>query len=181
MSSWPECLRRFVLWSVELLFLLTQPTACPLLLYAGYFLMVDIKCCQYCRKNVMQQISKQIVSYLKQVISVLADRYFYGRWTSSVVNLVFYNVFSGEGSTLYGVEGFSFYFLNAFNNFNFSFLLALLSPSLLYIARLDYYSLPRKPNRGYDRLVVAISPLFIWLAFMSLQAHKEERFVLLKH
>ena len=111
------------------------------------------------------------------MLSVLTDRYFYGRWTSSVVNLVFYNVFSGEGSTLYGVEGPSFYFLNAFNNFNFSFLLALLSPSLLYLARRDYNSLPRKPSRGYPRLLVAVSPLFIWLAFMSLQAHKEERLV----
>lgn len=111
------------------------------------------------------------------VLSVLADRHFYGRWTSSVVNLVFYNVFSGEGSTLYGVEGPTFYFLNAYNNFNFSFVLALLSPSLLYIERRDYDSLPRKPNRGYPRLLVAISPLFIWVAFMSLQAHKEERFL----
>lgn len=109
---------------------------------------------------------------------MLTDRYFYGRWTSSVVNLVFYNVFSGEGSTLYGVEGPSFYFLNAFNNFNFLFLFALLSPSLLLIARRDYNSLPRKPSRDYHRLLVAISPLFIWLAFMSLQAHKEERLVL---
>ncbi|KAG0576973.1 hypothetical protein KC19_5G122400 [Ceratodon purpureus] len=111
------------------------------------------------------------------VLSVLTDRYFYGRWTSSVVNLVIYNVFSGEGSTLYGVEGPSFYILNAFNNFNFSFLFALMSPSLLYIASRDYNSLPRKPSREYTRLLVAISPLFIWLAFMSLQPHKEERFL----
>ena len=99
-----------------------------------------------------------------QVASVLADRYFYGRWTSSVVNLVFYNVFSGDGSTLYGVEGPFFYFRNAFNNFNFIFVLALLSPSLLLLNK-----------RKYSRLLVVISPIFVWLSFMSLQPHKEER------
>lgn len=122
-----------------------------------------------------EQISD--VNVWQQVLSVLADRYFYGRWTSSVVNLVFYNVLSGEGSTLYGTEGPLFYLWNAFNNFNFSVPLALVSPTLLYIGKRDYYSLPRKPDRGYQRLLVAVWPLFLWLGFMSLQAHKEERSV----
>lgn len=101
-----------------------------------------------------------------QVPSVLADRYFYGRWTSSVLNLVQYNVFSREGSILYGVEGPLFYFRNGFNNFNFAFLIALLSPSLLLLSK-----------HKYDRLVVAVSPIFLWLAFMTLQPHKEERLI----
>ncbi len=103
-----------------------------------------------------------------QVLSVLTDRFFYGRWTSSVLNLVFYNVFSEEGSTLYGVEGPLFYFKNAFNNFNFAFPFALLCPLVLLLSS----------KRKYCKLVLAVSPIFVWLAFMSLQPHKEERSVL---
>ncbi len=103
-----------------------------------------------------------------QVLSVLTDRFFYGRWTSSVLNLVFYNVFSEEGSALYGVEGPLFYFKNAFNNFNFAFPFALLCPLVLLLSS----------KRKYCKLVLAVSPIFVWLAFMSLQPHKEERSVL---
>jgi 5-formyltetrahydrofolate cyclo-ligase len=33
-------------------------------------------------------------------------------------------------------------------------------------------------KRKYCKLVLAVSPIFVWLAFMSLQPHKEERSVL---
>jgi alpha-1,2-mannosyltransferase len=109
-----------------------------------------------------------ITTICTMVLSVLTDRFFYGRWTSSVLNLVFYNVFSEEGSTLYGVEGPLFYFKNAFNNFNFALPFALLCPLVLLLSS----------KRKYCKLVLAVSPIFVWLAFMSLQPHKEERSVL---
>ncbi|CAK9875996.1 unnamed protein product [Sphagnum jensenii] len=108
-----------------------------------------------------------ITTICTMVLSVLTDCFFYGRWTSSVLNLVFYNVFSEEGSTLYGVEGPLFYFKNAFNNFNFAFPFALLCPLVLLLSS----------KRKYCKLVLAVSPIFVWLAFMSLQPHKEERFL----
>lgn len=104
------------------------------------------------------------VSFL-QALSVFADYYCYGRWTSSVFNLFKYNVLGGGESHLYGTEGPAFYLRNGFNNFNFSFVLALLFLGILPIVRKKY-----APD-----LLIVVSPIYIWLAFMSLQPHKEER------
>lgn len=68
---------------------------------------------------------------------------------------------------MYGTEGPLFYLRNGFNNFNVSFILALLFLVILPISRKKYV-----PD-----LLVVISPVYIWLGFMSLQPHKEERFV----
>ncbi|WOK97180.1 dol-P-Man:Man(6)GlcNAc(2)-PP-Dol alpha-1,2-mannosyltransferase isoform X2 [Canna indica] len=100
-----------------------------------------------------------------QGLSVFADHYCYKIWTSSVFNLLKYNVMGGGQSHLYGTEGPLFYFRNAFNNFNFCFILALLFPAILPIAW----------KRYVPHLFIVVSPMYIWLAFMSLQAHKEER------
>ncbi|KAJ6830032.1 dol-P-Man:Man(6)GlcNAc(2)-PP-Dol alpha-1,2-mannosyltransferase [Iris pallida] len=101
------------------------------------------------------------------VLSVLSDYYCYGRWTSSVLNLLQYNVLGGGESRLYGTEGPMFYFKNAFNNFNFCFILALLFLALL----------PKIRKKYTPHLLVVVSPIYIWLAFMTLQSHKEERFL----
>eukprot|EP01018_Ginkgo_biloba_P000017 Gb_07978 [translate_table: standard] len=101
------------------------------------------------------------------VISILTDYYYYGRWTSSVLNLLMYNVVGGGESYLYGVEGPLFYLRNGFNNFNFALVFSLLFlPVILITKKKD--SLP---------LVVVVSPVYVWLTFMSLQPHKEERFL----
>jgi len=82
-----------------------------------------------------------------------------------LINLLKYNVLGGGASHLYGTEGPSFYFRNGFNNFNFAFILALLFLGVVPFARKKY-----APD-----LLMVVSPVYIWLAFMSLQAHKEER------
>lgn len=104
---------------------------------------------------------------LFQALSVITDYYFYKRWTSSVFNLLVYNVMGGGESHLYGTEGPLYYLRNGFNNFNFCFILALLFLAMLPIARKKY-----APD-----LLVVVSPIYIWIAFMSLQPHKEERLV----
>nr|QFR35810.1 alpha-1,2-mannosyltransferase ALG9 [Chandrasekharania keralensis] len=101
------------------------------------------------------------------VLSFVADYYCYGRLTFSMFNLLKYNVLGGGESHLYGTEGPSFYFRNGFNNFNFAFILALLFLGVVPFARKKY-----APD-----LLIVVSPVYIWLAFMSLQAHKEERFL----
>ena len=108
------------------------------------------------------------VRYLEflQAVSLLVDYYYYGRWTSSVLNLFIYNVAGGGESHLYGTEGPLYYLRNGFNNFNFCFVLALLFLGILPIARKKYV-----PD-----LLIVVSPVYIWLGFMSLQPHKEERF-----
>ncbi|KAL3636925.1 hypothetical protein CASFOL_019224 [Castilleja foliolosa] len=100
-------------------------------------------------------------------LSVIVDHLYYGKWTSSVLNLLIYNVSGGGESYLYGTEGPLFYLKNGFNNFNFGFILALLFIVILPVAKKKYF-----PD-----LLVIISPIYIWLAFMSLQPHKEERFL----
>lgn len=112
-------------------------------------------------------LSGLITSVVVTVLSVLVDHHFYRKWTSSVLNLLFYNVVGGGESHLYGTEGPLYYFKNGFNNFNFSFVLALLFLGILPITRKKY-----APD-----LLVVVSPMYIWIAFMSLQPHKEERFL----
>ncbi|KAJ8755686.1 hypothetical protein K2173_022614 [Erythroxylum novogranatense] len=112
-------------------------------------------------------VAGTITSLFILVLSVLVDYYYYRRWTSSVLNLLLYNVLGGGESHLYGIEGSFFYLRNGFNNFNFCFVLALLFVAILPIVRRKY-----APN-----LLIVVSPLYIWLGFMSLQPHKEERFL----
>ncbi|XWS27334.1 hypothetical protein CRYUN_Cryun26dG0106300 [Craigia yunnanensis] len=112
-------------------------------------------------------LSGAVTSIALLALSILVDYYYYQRWTSSVFNLLVYNVLGGGESHLYGTEGPLFYIRNGFNNFNFCFILALLFLGILPIARKKY-----APD-----LLIVISPLYIWLAFMSLQPHKEERFL----
>ncbi|GAA0166602.1 glycosyltransferase [Lithospermum erythrorhizon] len=112
-------------------------------------------------------ISGVVTSVGLMGLSVVVDYFYYGRWTSSVLNLLLYNVLGGGESHLYGVEGPLFYLKNGFNNFNFCFLLALLFLGFLPIAKKKY-----APD-----LLVIVSPIYIWIAFMSLQPHKEERFL----
>ncbi|XP_077228732.1 alg9-like mannosyltransferase family [Tasmannia lanceolata] len=112
-------------------------------------------------------LSGTATSLATLVLSLLVDHFYYGRWTSSVLNILLYNVWGGGESHLYGTEGPLFYLRNGFNNFNFCFILALLFLGILPITRKKF-----TPD-----LLVVVSPIYIWLAFMSLQPHKEERFL----
>jgi alpha-1,2-mannosyltransferase len=59
---------------------------------------------------------------------VLIDFYFYHKFLIAVWNIIKYNVFESHGGPeLYGVEPWSYYFVNGFLNFNFIFFLAILS------------------------------------------------------
>ncbi|KAK4484676.1 hypothetical protein RD792_007265 [Penstemon davidsonii] len=112
-------------------------------------------------------VSGLVASLAIMALSVFVDYFYYGKWTSSVLNLLIYNVLGGGESHLYGTEGPLFYLRNGFNNFNFCFVLALLFIVMFPIAKKKYA----------PELLVIISPIYIWLAFMSLQPHKEERFL----
>ncbi|XP_061363407.1 dol-P-Man:Man(6)GlcNAc(2)-PP-Dol alpha-1,2-mannosyltransferase [Gastrolobium bilobum] len=119
------------------------------------------------RKFKQAFIAGAVTSVILLALSIVIDFYYYGRWTSSVLNLLIYNVAGGGESHLYGTEGLLFYLRNGFNNFNFCFVLALLFLGILPIAKKKY-----APD-----LLIVISPVYIWLGFMSLQPHKEERFL----
>ncbi|XP_065861972.1 alpha-1,2-mannosyltransferase ALG9 [Euphorbia lathyris] len=157
------------------LFLLDKPAMAVAVAAAGVILgwpfsllaFLPITCYSLIRRFKRAFLAGAATSLALLVLSVLVDYHYYGRWTSSVMNLMIYNVLGGGESHLYGIEGPLFYLRNAFNNFNFCFVLALLFLALLPIARRKY---------APDFLIV-VSPLYIWLAFMSLQPHKEERFL----
>ncbi|KAK6934152.1 GPI mannosyltransferase, partial [Dillenia turbinata] len=112
-------------------------------------------------------VSGAVTSIALLTLSVLIDYCYYGKWTSSVLNLLVYNVVGGGESHLYGIEGPLFYLRNGFNNFNFCFILALLFVLIWPFIKKKYSS----------ELLVLVSPIYIWLIFMSLQPHKEERFL----
>ncbi|XP_047167751.1 dol-P-Man:Man(6)GlcNAc(2)-PP-Dol alpha-1,2-mannosyltransferase isoform X2 [Vigna umbellata] len=119
------------------------------------------------RKFKVAFIAATITSVVLLALSIVTDFYSYGKWTSSVLNLLIYNVAGGGESHLYGIEGPLYYLRNGFNNFNFCFVLALLFLGIFPIAKKKY-----APD-----LLIVISPIYIWLGFMSLQPHKEERFL----
>lgn len=99
----------------------------------------------------------------------------YGRWTFSVWNIVFYNVFgsggAGTSSALYGVEDSLFYIRNLVLNFGpVSVASACASPLVLVVA-------PEwRPSRRVFA-TAAVAPLFLWLSFHCTIPHKEERFM----
>lgn len=128
---------------------------------------LPITCYSLIRRFKRTFLAGAATSLVLLVLSVLVDYHYYGRWTSSVMNLLIYNVLGGGESHLYGTEGPLFYLRNAFNNFNFCFVLA-----LLFIA-----FIPLTKRKYAPDLFIVVSPLYIWLAFMSLQPHKEERFL----
>ncbi|KAL5550089.1 hypothetical protein UlMin_000265 [Ulmus minor] len=110
-----------------------------------------------------------VTSVAVLAFSLLVDYYYYKRWTSSVLNLLIYNVVGGGDSHLYGTEGPLYYLRNGFNNFNFCFVLALLFLVMILM--------PVMRKKYAPDLLVVVSPIYIWLTFMSLQPHKEERFL----
>ncbi|XP_022140430.1 dol-P-Man:Man(6)GlcNAc(2)-PP-Dol alpha-1,2-mannosyltransferase [Momordica charantia] len=168
----------FSMYAVSLssgLFLLEKPASAVAVAAAGVILgwpfsiLVFLPVTLYSlrRKFGAAFLAGALTSIALLVFSLLVDYYYYKRLTSSVLNLLIYNVLGGGESHLYGTEGPLFYLRNGFNNFNVSFILALLFLVILPISRKKYV-----PD-----LLVVISPVYIWLGFMSLQPHKEERFL----
>ncbi|KAF0697914.1 Aste57867_11446 [Aphanomyces stellatus] len=95
---------------------------------------------------------------------------FYHKWILPAFNIVLYNVVS-SGSELYGTEPWHYYLQNLVLNFNVATALALAALPIMLLT-------PLARQRAVDvRRAVYLSPLFIWLAIMTVQAHKEERFL----
>jgi alpha-1,2-mannosyltransferase len=92
-------------------------------------------------------------------------------------NIIKYNVFSNN-ATLYGTEPWHYYLLSGLLNFNLVFLLALASAPVLAATHIwdRASSLPSRTTRT-GLLMLRISPFYLWLAVLSKQPHKEERFL----
>ncbi|XP_066267856.1 alpha-1,2-mannosyltransferase ALG9-like isoform X2 [Branchiostoma lanceolatum] len=107
---------------------------------------------------------------------VMVDTMYYGKLVIAPLNIVLYNVFSDHGPDIYGVEPWTFYFLNGFLNFNIVFLMGLVAMPLgLFV---DNMLKQRSP--GYvptHQLLYTLSPLYIWVLIFFTRPHKEERFL----
>lgn len=101
-----------------------------------------------------------------------------GSVVSSVVNLILYNAVKAPagGSQLYGVEPPSWYVKNLALCFPVTFLLALLAP-LVAIVEFAAGSGTAARRRAAAVAGGALAPMILWVAAMSAQPHKEERFM----
>ncbi|XP_048004680.1 alpha-1,2-mannosyltransferase ALG9 [Leguminivora glycinivorella] len=130
-------------------------------------------------------MKQQFVAFFKwSVISlvtillpmVIVDSWQYGRLVIAPWNIVAYNIFTEHGPDLYGVEPWTYYFVNGFLNFNIVWILALSSPLLLLACTaISARSTARAPFCSPYWL--GLMPLALWLIVFMLQPHKEERFL----
>ncbi|KAJ9110467.1 hypothetical protein QFC19_001593 [Naganishia cerealis] len=132
------------------------------------------------------RLIKSVVFAAAIAIPVFAfDSWAYGKPTFPTLNILLYNLFSGKGPELYGTEPPTFYLANLFLNFNFTLPLALISmPALVFTYFFDFRRLgvsQTKPKPGqsspYTLVALRLSGFYLWLIVMSLQPHKEERFM----
>lgn len=104
---------------------------------------------------------------------VLVDKYFYGHWTISFLNFIKYNVIGGGESSLYGVEGTTYYLRNGFNNLQVILPFALIAPPVVTLLAVAI----KRKRMDALRLLWWLSPAYVWLGTISLLPHKEERFL----
>ena len=116
-----------------------------------------------------------VASILVLVAEFAVSSYFYDRKELVPLNIVLYNVFSGEGRgpNIFGTEPWHFYTRNLLLNFNIWFILAVAALPLFLMAKIFNR---QSPTTGL-RTVVFMSPFYLWLVIFTLQPHKEERFM----
>ncbi|XP_050355089.1 alpha-1,2-mannosyltransferase ALG9 [Nymphalis io] len=107
--------------------------------------------------------------------SVAVDSWQYGRLVVAPWNIVAYNIFTEHGPDLYGVEPWTYYFVNGFLNFNIVWVLSLSAPLLLCACAAACGRAARAPFCAPYAL--SLLPLALWLAVFLAQPHKEERFL----
>lgn len=113
------------------------------------------------------------------------DSLAYGKLVIVPWNIVKYNIFGGSerGPDLYGTSPWHFYINNLLLNFNYLLPLSLFSlPALAvtYIVdrkRLGFISPTSEQSSPFTLLALRLAPFYLWLAILTAQAHKEERFM----
>ncbi|XP_061382615.1 alpha-1,2-mannosyltransferase ALG9 [Danaus plexippus] len=141
--------------------LLGVPIAVDMLLFKGLF------------KEFIKWSMISLVIILLPTVAV--DSWHYGRLVVAPWNIVAYNIFTEHGPDLYGVEPWTYYFVNGFLNFNIVWVLALSCPLLLVACSL----ISTRSSRASFCIPywLSLMPLALWLAVFMTQPHKEERFL----
>lgn len=113
------------------------------------------------------------------------DSLAYGKLTITPWNIIKYNILGGSdrGPDLYGTEPWYFYIQNLLINFNILLPLALASlPALAITYRVDRkrlggYAVTPEQSSPYTLVAVRLAPFYLWMGILTLQPHKEERFM----
>lgn len=137
------------------------------------------------RRSALEGMQTAYIISLEQLPIIYVDSKAYNKLAIVPLNIVKYNVLSTSGGPeLYGTSPPSFYILNALLAFNIMFPLALLSIPALFISSVVD---PKRFGDKRDRvaahtspavsLAIRLSPMYLWIAVISLQPHKEERFL----
>ena len=100
-------------------------------------------------------------------------------------NIIRYNILGGSkrGPNLYGTSPWSFYFLNLLLNFNILVPLSLLALPTLAVTyvidrrRLGFFTPSPDQSSPFTILSLRLLPFYLWLGILTVQAHKEERFM----
>ncbi|CAH0387165.1 unnamed protein product [Bemisia tabaci] len=130
----------------------------------------------FLKKKVVSFISWSAISVLVFVpMQIVIDAQFYNKFTFTQLNLIFYNIFSSHGPTLYGTEPWYFYIINCFLNFNIVFLAACFAPLGLLLVKLFVPCKSR--DEGYLSVYLTILSFALWFGIFIAQPHKEERFL----
>jgi alpha-1,2-mannosyltransferase len=96
-----------------------------------------------------------------------------------------YNIFGGSerGPDLYGTSPWYYYINNLLLNFNYLLPLALASLPALAVTynidrkRLGFATPTSEQSSPFTLLALRLAPFYLWLAILTTQAHKEERFM----
>lgn len=120
-----------------------------------------------------------------QVPVITIDSWAYGKFTVVPWNIIKYNIFGGaqRGPDLYGTSPWHYYLSNLLLNFNYMLPLALISwPALAVTYVIDRrrlgFSTPKNDQSSpFTLLALRLMPFYLWLAILTAQAHKEERFM----
>ncbi|XP_020605247.1 alpha-1,2-mannosyltransferase ALG9-like [Orbicella faveolata] len=109
---------------------------------------------------------------------VYIDSFFYGKTVIAPLGIVLYNVFGKGGPSLYGVEPWTFYFLNGFLNFNLVFPMALLAlPACMFVKLVTTQTQEKKFPSSVLPVWLSLSGMYIWILIFFTRPHKEERFL----
>jgi alpha-1,2-mannosyltransferase len=120
-----------------------------------------------------------------QIPIIAVDSYFYGKFSAVFWNIVKYNVFpdAARGPGLYGTEPWYYYLFNLSLNFNILLPMALLSlPSLAITYKIDRRRMGNavpsaEQSSPFRLLALRLLPMYVWIGILSIQPHKEERFM----
>ncbi|KAJ2944041.1 hypothetical protein O0L34_g8373 [Tuta absoluta] len=128
------------------------------------------------KRQYVEFVKWSIISLIVILLPTIAvDSWHYGRLVIAPWNIVAYNIFTEHGPDLYGVEPWTYYFVNGFLNFNLVWVLALSCPVFLVACQAIRGSTARATFCAPYWL--GLMPLLLWLPVFLVQPHKEERFL----